>query len=461
MTSPINPINQRFQQNVVLDATGAGRAVITTRADFLLQRTRWLVQGGTGTNQATVENYIDDVPFEGSQSGNNDQSSSVRLLPAQSTITAAWTGGPPGGTATVYVWGLEFPAGKGMQALRRGAGALSGGTGPGNPILGGDTLIRDSIQSADYVPNTTGWAIFRDGSIDMNNGAFRGQIVVNSADGSAVIIAPNAGGKVEFEPLDVTGVTKLANGEIFSSVASFAGGHYAFMTLNTPRIMDASGTVGQVSIEILTRPTNGGVFPGFTVSNNLFEVGADIQCHGVFLGNSDMHIQGNGAIDGHLTLGPDQTDSGYGVQTAASSVANSASNSTVTPAAVLTIAGYVFRTGRAYSIRMGGGASSNVSGTGADFRVFKSVAGVLGVEFGEFYRVPCSLGGAVVPAFGEIFVKNNTGADITTDVALGLASTTAGNQVTQNAGAGRQRYLLIEDKGDASKAAFTNATVVS
>jgi hypothetical protein len=192
LSVPTKPINQQFQASVTLDASGGGSAQITMRADFLLQRSRWLVQGGTAVNgvrpQATVENYINDVPFEGSQSGNNDQSGSIRLLTTQSTITAEWTGGPPGGAATLYVWGIEYPAGQGMAALSGGAGALYGGEGPGNPILGGNTLIRDAIQSSNYVPGVSGWAIFTDGSMDMNSGTFRGIIDVVGTNMSEVKI---------------------------------------------------------------------------------------------------------------------------------------------------------------------------------------------------------------------------------------------------------------------------------
>lgn len=58
-----------------------------------------------------------------------------------------------------------------------------------NPILGGDTLVRNAIQSANYVAGVSGWAIFRDGSAEFNNITVRGTF---EAGGGAVRL--NAGG---------------------------------------------------------------------------------------------------------------------------------------------------------------------------------------------------------------------------------------------------------------------------
>lgn len=44
-----------------------------------------------------------------------------------------------------------------------------------NQILGGQNkLIRSSIQSPNYVPGVSGWAIFKDGSAEFNNMTVRG-----------------------------------------------------------------------------------------------------------------------------------------------------------------------------------------------------------------------------------------------------------------------------------------------
>jgi hypothetical protein len=59
-------------------------------------------------------------------------------------------------------------------------------------VVGGVTLVRPAIQSPDYVPGVSGWAIKVDGSVEFNNGAFRGELHVgDDADYVEVGLDPN------------------------------------------------------------------------------------------------------------------------------------------------------------------------------------------------------------------------------------------------------------------------------
>lgn len=53
-----------------------------------------------------------------------------------------------------------------------------------NSIVGGVTLVRPAIRSPDYVPGVSGWAINRDGTVEFNNGDFRGTITAATIIGS-------------------------------------------------------------------------------------------------------------------------------------------------------------------------------------------------------------------------------------------------------------------------------------
>lgn len=64
-----------------------------------------------------------------------------------------------------------------------------------NPILGGDTLIRNAIQSENYVPGVSGWAIFRDGTAEFNDITARGDITANR-----VIVTDNNGNEISIDP---------------------------------------------------------------------------------------------------------------------------------------------------------------------------------------------------------------------------------------------------------------------
>jgi hypothetical protein len=67
-----------------------------------------------------------------------------------------------------------------------------------DPILGGDTLIRNAIQSRDYVAGSSGWAIKADGTAEFNDvivngGGGTGKITI---DGDTFTVYDSAGNKI-------------------------------------------------------------------------------------------------------------------------------------------------------------------------------------------------------------------------------------------------------------------------
>jgi hypothetical protein len=99
----------------------------------------------------------------------------------------------------------------------------------GNPILAGNTLNRVAMQSEDYVALTTGWAIYRDGTLDMNNGIFRGTLQTNGVNNSYVRMFSNVGNpEIDFYPGDAAGFTVIP-GEItaFNDLTTHAVGGLA------------------------------------------------------------------------------------------------------------------------------------------------------------------------------------------------------------------------------------------
>lgn len=66
---------------------------------------------------------------------------------------------------------------------------MSGGFN--NPVVGGEeNLVREAIQSPNYVPGSAGWSINRDGSAEFNDGIFRGGVVVSGPGGQILVYAP-------------------------------------------------------------------------------------------------------------------------------------------------------------------------------------------------------------------------------------------------------------------------------
>lgn len=57
----------------------------------------------------------------------------------------------------------------------------------GSPIVGGGgALVRDSIQSANFVAGVSGWRITRNGDAEFNDATVRGELLVTNASGSQI-----------------------------------------------------------------------------------------------------------------------------------------------------------------------------------------------------------------------------------------------------------------------------------
>lgn len=61
---------------------------------------------------------------------------------------------------------------------------------PDNPIVGSTVLRRPAIQSPDYVAGVSGWIIRVDGSVEFNDGTFRGTITAGTFEGTEFVIDP-------------------------------------------------------------------------------------------------------------------------------------------------------------------------------------------------------------------------------------------------------------------------------
>jgi len=58
-----------------------------------------------------------------------------------------------------------------------------------NPIVAGTTLVRQAVQSRNYVAGVSGWRIGADGSSEFNSGTFRGDLIVGTPANGEVIIS--------------------------------------------------------------------------------------------------------------------------------------------------------------------------------------------------------------------------------------------------------------------------------
>lgn len=116
-----------------------------------------------------------------------------------------------------------------------------------NEILGGQgALTRPQAKSPNYVPGSTGWAIFRDGSAEFNNITARGTLIVADAvTGTFVRIRNTAGlSIIELQPPNQVGHTFTAG---FITASEFAGPNFGpFVEIVSPSI--GGGAVTQIGL---------------------------------------------------------------------------------------------------------------------------------------------------------------------------------------------------------------------
>lgn len=60
-----------------------------------------------------------------------------------------------------------------------------------NPVAGSSgTLVRNQLQSQNFVTGISGWAIFKNGNVEFNGGTFRSTLIVGTVPGQHIIVDP-------------------------------------------------------------------------------------------------------------------------------------------------------------------------------------------------------------------------------------------------------------------------------
>lgn len=98
-----------------------------------------------------------------------------------------------------------------------------------NPVVGGTTLIREAIESPNYVVGTSGWSINRDGSAEFNDVDIRGSLTVTGIIESSNFISLSSGwqldgvsGEAEFNGaliVQVLTATQVTAQELYTTMA--------------------------------------------------------------------------------------------------------------------------------------------------------------------------------------------------------------------------------------------------
>ncbi len=137
--------------------------------------------------------------------------------------------------------------------------------GFGNALVAGFTLVRQAIQSANYVAGISGWMVGRDGNAEFNDVTMRGELLVADPDGSYVRVFdedPGEGAVVLVNPADFVGHT-ITPGRVrsFSSDAGFTfstymdieGPTYDGKDASSIRLRTGGGVSGNPVIDLSTQ----------------------------------------------------------------------------------------------------------------------------------------------------------------------------------------------------------------
>jgi hypothetical protein len=220
-----------YPENVTLDANGEG-AIAFQATGSNIRITNISVRASSATAQAIATIYKgqigDAYRMSGTNSGSTGDSISVPIdLFDGERIFVVWTGGDVGAIATATFSGNAIPKGDVGQGV--------GGSSWSNPIAAGDgSLIYPALKSPNYVPNTNGWQIGRNGGAEFFSLLVRaGSMTVrNQTSGASVSITPT---EVGFYPPDPINVDKIP-GFIKATLVDDAATGYGQLSLQSASV---------------------------------------------------------------------------------------------------------------------------------------------------------------------------------------------------------------------------------
>lgn len=155
---------------------------------------------------------------------------------------------------------------------------------PENPVVGGTALRRQAIESPNFVTGSAGWIIRQDGSVEFNNGVFRGTI----SGGQLFIYSgtPGVGNLVLSSANPGTTTDQFGNNVIGGATATYGAGF-------------ANAIIGGAVIWYTGSLAGGWAFAG---QLELFGTSALLVDFPDFQVTGTMEVTGNTTITGTLSV---------------------------------------------------------------------------------------------------------------------------------------------------------------
>lgn len=173
---------------VVLNGSGNGTVAFQPNGSNA-RVSNLYVKVSTSVKQAICTIYLGQVSDSNIVNSTNSGSTGAPAfgaidIPDGTILYVVWTGGDAGATATATFTGTTIP----FDEI--GPSSLTWA----DPVAAGDgSLIYPALKSPNYVPGTTGWALDRNGNIDLNNATIRGELTVTGTGDSMIEIDSSSG----------------------------------------------------------------------------------------------------------------------------------------------------------------------------------------------------------------------------------------------------------------------------
>lgn len=309
-----------------------------------------------------------------------------------------------------------------------------------NPIMGGGVLVRDSMQSENFVTGLSGWIIRRDGTWEFSNGIVRGELIVTNPSGAEIhVLASGAFAEILFQPPD-----SATPGVTFDPavITATSFGDSPALEITGPSENPDGLVTGQLRLYAVPGIPNG-------------TSGANLEADSVAIGDTTTGsvtflLSDVTQVNGQLTV--DGADVGAGLVNSVELLTNTAAIAAV-PTTVLTLPNMTYRANRAFKIvsYANYALTSGVS-PASPIGVFRKTnpAGAIVCNPGRFVlATPNDIGTRVEGIF-------TTAAAVNATVVMVLSTPT--DSVTQKGSAGSPRCVYVYDIGEA--ASYPNQTVL-
>lgn len=105
-----------------------------------------------------------------------------------------------------------------------------------NPLVAGNTLIRESIESEGFQTGIQGWSIQRDGDAEFNDVSIRGELSVSGSDTTEISIDTDPTNNNAQIMFDILGGAIQYVMKVWASDEILGGGSWSLFTVDSPQI---------------------------------------------------------------------------------------------------------------------------------------------------------------------------------------------------------------------------------